>query len=97
MEPICNDSNAGLGYALVDDHNEAHPIDDEAIEARRFEAQFYEPSKESLKRTDVRRELKVHGAGDYSIQTIPPMIPSIDEHVLYKGVMFMSKNELKQL
>ena len=43
----------------------------------------------------MRRELRVPGFGDYSIQTNPLRIPSTDEHVLYKGAMFMSKNELK--
>ena len=38
MEPTCNDSDLGLGYALSDDHNEAYPIDNELIVARPFEA-----------------------------------------------------------
>ena len=32
---------------------------------------------------------------DYSIQIIPTMILSIDEHEIYENAMFMSKNELK--
>ena len=39
----------------------------------------------------------VPGFEDYSIQTIATIISSTDDHVLYKGVMFMSKDELKTI
>ena len=58
-------------------------------------ASFYEPPEVSPQRTNVKREWSVPSAGDYPIQTIPLIIPSTDEHVLYKGAMFMSKDELK--
>ena len=53
MEPTCNDSDLGLGYALSDDHNEAYPID-ELVEARYFQ-EFYEPPEISPQRIDAKR------------------------------------------
>ena len=43
----------------------------------------------------MRREWMVHDSEDYSIQTIPTMMSSTSNHVLYKGKMFMSKEEVK--
>ena len=43
----------------------------------------------------MRREWTVLGFRDHSFQTIPLVIPSIYEHVLYKGVMFINKDDLK--
>ena len=37
----------------------------------------------------------VLGNQDYSIQTIPTMIPSTNEHEIYESAIFMSKGELK--
>ena len=76
--------------------NDSDPIDNEPIETHPFEATFYEPIEESPQRVDVRRELMV-GNENYLIQSIPKMIPSTDEHVLYKGAIFMSKDELKEI
>ena len=95
MEPTHNYSDHGLGYTSFDDHIESNPMDDEPIEICLFETTFYEPNEASPHRTDVRREWTVLENKDYFIQTIPLMIPSTDENVLYKGIMFMSKDELK--
>ena len=43
----------------------------------------------------MRREWMVHDSEDYSIQTIPTKMSSTSYHVLCKGVMFMTKDELK--
>ena len=37
----------------------------------------------------------VFGNQDYSIQTIPTMIPSTNEQEIYEGAIFISKDELK--
>ena len=50
---------------------------------------------EVKKKTDVRREWLVHGSEDYSIQTIPKMMSSTSDHILYKCAMFISKDEVK--
>ena len=95
MEPIRNDSDHGLRNALFDPHIDSNLMDDNPIEPRVMEIDFYEPTKESPQRADVRREWTVLENQDYSIQTIPTMIPSINEYVLYKGAMFKGKDELK--
>ena len=43
----------------------------------------------------MRTNWSVPGVGDFSIKSIPSMIPSTDEHKLYEGVMFKNKDELK--
>ena len=43
----------------------------------------------------MTREWRVSGFEDYSIQIILIMMLSTNDHVLYKGAMFMSKDELK--
>ena len=95
MEPTHNDSNHELGNASFDLHIDSNPMNDDPIEPRPMEVEFYESTEESPLRADVRREWTVLEYQNYSIQTIPIMIPSTDEHVLYKGTMFMSKDELK--
>ena len=56
---------------------------------------FYESPKEMEKRKKLRREWVIPGFVNYSFQTIPTMISSLSDYALYKGAMFMSKNELK--
>ena len=42
-----------------------------------------------------KNEWVILGSTDVSFETIPTMIESTSEHAPYKGVMFMSKEELK--
>ena len=92
MEPNRNDSDHGLGNASFDPHIDSIPMDDDPIEPHPYEVEFFDPTQESPQRA---REWMVSGNRYYSIQTIPTMIPSIDEHKIYEGAMFMSKDELK--
>ena len=86
MEPTCNDSNPDVrvGYVSID----------EPIEGRHFH-KFNEPLEVSPQKTNVKREWEDPGSEDYSIQIIPIMMSSTDDHELYKCAMFMSKKELK--
>ena len=43
----------------------------------------------------MRTDWSVPGVGDFSIQSIPEIISSTDEHELYEGAMFKNKDELK--
>ena len=43
----------------------------------------------------MRTDWSVPGVGDFSIESIPEIIPSTDEHELYKGAIFKNKDELK--
>ena len=43
----------------------------------------------------MRTDWNVPGVGDFSIEGIPEIIPSTDEHELYEGAMFKNKDELK--
>ena len=95
MEPSHNDSDLRLANASFDPHIDSNLMDDDPIEPRPLEVEFYEPTKESPQGTDVRREWMIPGNQDCSIQTMPTMIPSTDEHVIYKGAIFISKDELK--
>ena len=45
----------------------------------------------------MRTDYSVLGVEDFSIESIPKIIPSIDEHELYEGAMFKNKDELKTL
>ena len=49
--------------------------------------------EEDKKKT--KKEWVIPSSMDVSFQTIPTMISSTSEHALYKGAMFMSKEELK--
>ena len=70
-------------------------IADELINVPHIETKFYEPRQRSPQRSDVRRDWNVPGVGDFSIESIPSIIPSTDEHELYEGAMFKKKDELK--
>ena len=95
MEPIRNDSDHGLRNALFDPHIDSNLMDDNPIEPRVMEIDFYEPTKESPQGTDVRREWMIPGNQDCSIQTMPTMILSTNEPVIYKDAIFINKDELK--
>ena len=43
----------------------------------------------------MRTDWSVPSVGGFSIQSIPKIIPSTDEHELYEGAMFKNKDELK--
>ena len=43
----------------------------------------------------MRTDWNVLGVGDFSIESIPEIILSTDEHELYEGAMFKNKDELK--
>ena len=43
----------------------------------------------------MRTDWSVPDVGDFSIESIPEIIPSTDEHELYEGAMFKNKDELK--
>ena len=43
----------------------------------------------------MRTDWSVPSVGDFSIESIPEIIPSTDEHELYEGAMFKNKDELK--
>ena len=48
-----------------------------------------------MNRSTSRTDWSVPGVGDFSIESMPKIIPSTDEHELYKGAMFKNKDELK--
>ena len=87
-EPTLYDSGMLAGDASFDHYNEANSIADELINVPHIETKFYEPRQRSPQRFDVRRDWNVPGVGDFSIESIPSIIPSTDEHELYKGAMF---------
>ena len=80
-----------VGDISFDHHNKADLIANDPINAPLIEIEFYE----SRQRFDVRTNWSVSGIGDFSIESIPSIIPSTDEHELYEGVMFKNKDELK--
>ena len=43
----------------------------------------------------MRTDWSVPGVGDFSIESIPEIIPLTDEHELYEGAMFKNKDKLK--
>ena len=43
----------------------------------------------------MRTDWSILGVGDFSIESILEIIPSIDEHELYEGAIFKNKDELK--
>ena len=43
----------------------------------------------------MKTNWSVPGVENFFIESIPSIIPSIDEHKLYEGAMFKNKNELK--
>ena len=79
------------GDCLFDLNNEADPIANDPINAPPIETEIYEPRQRSTSRTDW----SVPSVGDFSIENILEIIPSIDEHELYEGAMFKNKDELK--
>ena len=84
-----------MGDASFDHYNEADPISNDPINAPLIEIEFYEPRQRSTQRSDVRTDWSVPGVGDFSIESIPEIILSIDEHELYEGAIFKNKDELK--
>ena len=74
MEPNHNDLDHELGNVSFDPYIDSIPMDDDPIEPRPLEVEFYEPTKESPQGTDVRREWMIPGNQDCSIQIILIMI-----------------------
>ena len=87
-EPIFYDSGMWAGDASFDHHNETNSIVDEPINASSIEIKFYESRQRSPQRSDVRRDCSIPDIEDFSIESIPSIIPLTDEHELYKGAMF---------
>ena len=96
-EPTFYDSRMWDGDCSFDHHNEAYPNANDPINAPPIEAKIYELRQRSTQRSDVRTYWSVPGVGDFSIESIPEIILSIDEHELYEGAMFKNKDELKTL
>ena len=93
--PTFYDSGMWTGDVSFDHHNETDPIANDRINAPSIETKFYESRQRSPQRSDVRTNWNVPGVGGFSIESIPEIIPSTDEHELYEGVMFKNKDELK--
>ena len=85
------------GDISFDHHNETDLIANDPINASLIKIEFYEPRQKNAQRSDVRTYWSVLGVRDFSIQSIPEIIPSTDEHELYEGAMFKNKDELKTL
>ena len=65
------------------------------INAPPIETEIYEPQQKSTQRSDVRTDWSVPSVEDFSIESIPEIIPLTDEHELYESAMFKNKDELK--
>ena len=83
------------GDGSFDHYSEADPIANDPINTPPIETEIYEPEQRSKQRSDVRTDWSVPGLGDFSIESIPEIIPSTDEHELYECTMFKNKDELK--
>ena len=83
------------GDVSFDHHNKENPIANEPINAPFIETEFYESRQKNPQRSDVRTDQNVPGVGDFSIESIPSIIPTTDEHILQKDAMFKNKDELK--
>ena len=83
------------GDASFNHPNEVDPITDDPINAPPIKTEFYEPRQKSPQRSNVRINWSVLGVGDFSIENIHSIIPSIDKHELYETAMFKNKNGLK--
>ena len=80
------------GDCSFDHHNEADLITNDPINAPPIKIEIYEPRQRSSQKSDVRTDWSVSGVGDFSIESIPEIIPSTDEHELSEGAMFKNKN-----
>ena len=90
-EPTLYDSGMLAGDTSFDHHNEVDLITNELINVPHIKTEFYEPRQRNPQKSDVRKDWNVPGVGDFFIESIPSIIPSIDEHELYKGAMFKQR------
>ena len=56
---------------------------------------IHESSDDMAEDKKEKREWVILGSTNVSFETIPTMIESTSKHALYKGAMFISKEELK--
>ena len=68
-----------VGDASFDYHNETDPIANDPINTPPLEIEFYEPRQKSPQRSDVKTDWSVPSVGDFSIESIPSIIPLTDE------------------
>ena len=107
MNPTNYYSPLDFEYPLVDEHVDEVKVDDhvdevkveayvkELVEQTARNVTFYESPNEMEEGKKNKREWVILGSIDVLFQTIPIMMSSTSEHALYKGAMFMSKEELK--
>ena len=74
-EPTFYDSGMWAGDCSFDHHNEVDMIANDPINAPPIKIEFYELQQRSSQRFDVRRDWNVPSVGDFSIESIPSIIP----------------------
>ena len=107
MDPSGDYSPLDCGYPSSDEHVDKVKFEDHVDEVQ-VDAHVEEPVDQIARNVTIhessdymaenkkeKREWVIPGSADVSFETVPTMIESTSKHPLYKGAMFMSKEELK--